>query len=309
MQHGYVFEISSDTAITSGKLTKDIGRMDHEAVAFDPIGGTLYLTEDDRNRSEFYKFLPNDMSQKLGALEQGGTLYMARVAGSDKADLLDPRMGDHHQIEWVKIEDPDLAPQSFTEAPFEADNMESGPFVQGRTLGGPWMARGEGCRYSDFDRLISIVDTATGVDDEGRIGRGEGSVWTFDLALDQLTCIFQAQNKAAGNNFDNVTLSPRGGVLLCKDGRGVEDDFGLGERLAGLTLAGEISLFAKTNVALTAADLQAARKSAAFITEGGYRDFEWAGVNFDTSGKWLFVNIQIPGLTFAITGRWERGLP
>lgn len=220
MPHGYVFEVAGDPAASSGKPIKEMGRMDHEAVAFDPIGGALYLTEDDRNQSGFYKFVPNDQSQKLGALEQGGTLYMAKVAGSDKADLLDPQMGDHHQIEWVTIKDPDLAPQSFTEAPFEADNMASGPFVQGRNLGGLRMARGEGCRYSDFDRLIYIVDTATGVDDEGKIGRGEGSVWTFDPASDQLICIFQAQNKAAGNNFDNVTVSPRGGVLLCEDGGG-----------------------------------------------------------------------------------------
>jgi secreted PhoX family phosphatase len=170
------------------------------------------------------------------------------------------------------------------------------------------MARGEGCRYSDFDRLIYIVDTATGVNDEGKPGNGEGSVWTFDPASDRLTCIFQAQNKAAGNNFDNVTVSPRGGVLLCEDGGGVEDDFGLGERLMGLTPAGETYLFAKNNVTLTAAEVKAAGKSAEFIKEGDYRESEWAGANFDPSGKWLFVNLQNPGITLAITGPWERGL-
>jgi secreted PhoX family phosphatase len=308
MPHGYVFEVSGDSALTTGKPIKAMGRMDHEAVAFDPIGGALYLTEDDRNQSGLYKFVPNDMSQKLGALEQGGTLYMAKVAGEDKADLLDPQMGDHHQIEWVKIDDPDLAPQPFTEAPFEADNMASGPFVQGRNLGALRMSRGEGCRYSAFDRMIYIVDTSTGVDSDGRVGRGDGSVWTLDPAADRLTCIFQAQNKSAGNNFDNVTVSPRGGVLLCEDGGGVADDFGPGERLMGLTPAGETYLFAKNNVALTAAEVQGAGKSTEFIKEGDYRETEWAGANFDPSGKWLFVNIQTPGITFAITGPWERGL-
>ena len=33
-----------------------------------------------------------------------------------------------------------------------------------------------------------------------------------------------------------------------------------------------------------------------------------SGANFDPSGKWLFVNIQTPGITFAITGPWKRGL-
>ena len=31
---------------------------------------------------------------------------------------------------------------------------------------------------------------------------------------------------------------------------------------------------------------------------------EWAGAVFSPDGKWLFVNIQTPGVTFAITGPW-----
>jgi hypothetical protein len=38
-----------------------------------------------------------------------------------------------------------------------------------------------------------------------------------------------------------------------------------------------------------------------------YRANEWAGATFDASGQWLFVNIQTPGVTFAITGPWWRG--
>jgi uncharacterized protein len=97
-------------------------------------------------------------------------------------------------------------------------------------------------------------------------------------------------------------------VLLCEDGGGVEDDFGQGERLMGLTPAGETYLFAKNNVTLSDADIKAAGKSAEFIKAADYRDTEWAGASFDPSGKWLFVNIQSPGITFAITGPWEKGL-
>jgi secreted PhoX family phosphatase len=39
---------------------------------------------------------------------------------------------------------------------------------------------------------------------------------------------------------------------------------------------------------------------------GDFRENEWAGVCFSPDGKWLFVNIQTPGITFAITGPWER---
>ena len=31
---------------------------------------------------------------------------------------------------------------------------------------------------------------------------------------------------------------------------------------------------------------------------------EFAGPRFSPDGKWLFVNIQVPGITFAITGPW-----
>lgn len=312
--HGYAFEVSAETGETTGAPIKAMGRMDHEAVAFDPIGGAVYLTEDDRNQAGLYKFVSNDASQRLGALEQGGRLYMAKVVGTEKADLLNPSMGDQHRIEWVEIEDPDLAPQPFTEAPFEEGNLASGPFVQGRNLGALRMSRLEGIFYSARDRMLYIVDTSSGKDMDpgseefGQEGHGDGSVWTYDPATERLTCLFQSENPQAGNNFDNITVSPRGGVLLCEDGGGVEDAFGMGERLMGLTPAGETYLFAKNNVQLTAADIREAGKSAEFVQEGDYRDTEWAGATFDPSGRWLFVNLQSPGITFAITGPWERGL-
>ena len=44
------------------------------------------------------------------------------------------------------------------------------------------------------------------------------------------------------------------------------------------------------------------------VPEGERRNFsgsEWAGATF--YNKWLFVNIQSPGITIAITGPWENG--
>ena len=40
---------------------------------------------------------------------------------------------------------------------------------------------------------------------------------------------------------------------------------------------------------------------------GDFRDSEFAGACFSPDGRWLFVNVQRPGVTFAITGPWERG--
>ena len=38
---------------------------------------------------------------------------------------------------------------------------------------------------------------------------------------------------------------------------------------------------------------------------GNFRGMEWCGATFH--GRWLFVNIQTPGITFAITGPWDNG--
>ncbi len=313
-KHGYVFEVSAVDGETSGNPIVAMGRMDHEAVALDPRSGAVYLTEDNRNHAGLYKFVPNDTSARLGSLEQGGRLFMAKVVGEDKVDLLDPAMGQTHAIEWVEIAEPDADPQPTVEPLVEEGDLSSGPFIQGRELGALRFSRLEGCWYSAADRLVYLVDTSAGIgsDEEDGIidqaGHGEGAVWTLDPATDTLACVFKSDNPVAGNNPDNITVSPRGGVLLCEDGGGVEDGFGPGERLLGLTPAGETYIFAKNNVMLEPSDIAAAGKSAEFIEADDYREDEWAGATFDPSGRILFVNAQTPGITFAITGPWERGL-
>ncbi|MEM7721130.1 MAG: alkaline phosphatase PhoX [Pseudomonadota bacterium] len=313
--HGYVFEVAADPGETSGNPIIGMGRMDHEAVAYDPVSGAIFLTEDNRNIAGLYKFEPADTSKRLGSLEQGGTLFMAKAVGEDRLDLLDPIMGDSYQIEWVEIEDPDMAPAEFEEYHAEGPGeTASGPFLQGRERGALRFSRLEGCWYSASDGLIYLVDTSSGIgsDEEDGVlnepGYGDGSVWTLDPLSNRLTCIYQSANASAGNNFDNVTVSPRGGVLLCEDGGGFEDAFGLGERLMGLTPAGETYLFAKNNIMLSETDIRTAGKSLDFIEAGDHRTNEWAGATFDPSGRVLFINIQDPGITFAITGPWERGL-
>ena len=43
------------------------------------------------------------------------------------------------------------------------------------------------------------------------------------------------------------------------------------------------------------------------VPAGDYRQSEWAGACYSPDGSWLFVNIQTPGVTFAITGPWGHG--
>ncbi len=303
-RHGYVFEVSPRARATSGVPIVQMGRFSHEAVAIDPFTGIVYLTEDDRNKSGFYRYLPNDRSGSAGSLERGGRLQAARARGRPNADLIVASIGDRYAIEWVDIPDPDLgpiaAPAGFPD--ISAGDTLSGPFAQGWTEGALRMSRGEGIWYSNGK--LFIVDTSTGVDSNGRRGRGNGSVWVLDLLTQRLSALFVSGNQLAAHNPDNVTVSVRGGVLLCEDGGESPDQFGPGARLIGLTRGGESYYFGKNNIELTSAQIDAAGKT---IAEGDYRGSEFCGACWDPLGRTLFVNAQTPGITFAITGPWLNG--
>ncbi len=303
-KHGYVFEVDPVAAKTTGRPLIGLGRFSHEAVAIDPRTGYVYLTEDDRNKSGLYRFIPNDRNGRNGSLENGGRLQAARVRGRANADLIVAAIGDEYQLEWVDVADPDLdtivAPSGF--ADISAGETLSGPFAQAWGEGALRMSRGEGIFYANGKMFI--VDTSTGVDDRGRRGRGNGSVWVLDLTTQRLQALFVSGNQLAAHNPDNITVSPRGGVVLCEDGGASPDEYGPGARLIGLTRGGESYYLAKNNIELTSTQIAGAGK---VVGEGDYRDNEFAGACWSPDGRTLFVNIQTPGITFAITGPWLSG--
>jgi uncharacterized protein len=303
-KHGYVFEVNPRARRTRAVPLVEMGRFSHEAVAVDPHTGIVYLTEDDRNKSGLYRLIPNDRSGRPGSLEHGGRLQAARVRGRANADLIVASIGDRHKLEWVDIPDPDLdsivAPGGFPD--ISAGDRLSGPFAQAWSEGGLRMSRGEGIWYSAGK--LFIVDTSTGFDTTGRRGRGDGAVWVLDLQRMELSALFVSGNPLAANNPDNVTVSPRGGVLLCEDGGESPDAFGAGARLVGLTRQGESYYFAKNNVVLSAEQIANAGKT---VPADNYLDSEFCGACWDPFGRTLFVNLQTPGITFAITGPWWRG--
>lgn len=303
-KHGYVFEVDPRAERTTGRPLVALGRFSHEAVAIDPRTGIVYLTEDDRNKSGLYRFIPNDRRGRNGSLENGGKLQAARVRGRPNADLAVATVGTEYALEWVDIPDPDMdtivAPSGFPD--ISSGETLSGPFAQAWSEGALRMSRGEGIWYS-AGRMF-IVDTSTGVDSQGRKGRGNGSVWVLDLARQRLSALFVSGNQLAAHNPDNITVSPRGGVVLCEDGGESPDQYGPGARLIGLTRQGESFYLGKNNVELTSAQIGNADKN---IAEGDYRDSEFCGACWDPSGRTLFVNIQSPGITVAITGPWRQG--
>jgi hypothetical protein len=265
--HGYVFEVPGDGSLSNALPLRAMGRLSHEAVAVDPLSGYVYETEDAGATSGFYRFVPGTP----GVLANGGQLFMLKVRNVSLADLgASYANGTTFPVEWVPIATPD---NPASNAPGNA------VWSQGRALGAATFARLEGCSYGN-DRKIYVVSTSGGAT--------QGQIWTYDPAAETITLLFQSPGANVLNMPDNMTVSPRGGLVLCEDGDGLE-------YLHGLTVNGEIFRFAQNNVKLSGE-----RNGIS----GDFTASEWAGVCYSADGQWLFANIQSPGITFAITGPW-----
>lgn len=263
--HGYVFEVPLVGAAEPEPL-RAMGRFIHEAAAIDPATGIVYETED-RTLAGFYRFTPN----KRGLLASGGTLEMLAIARSPLYDTrIRPVVGRSLPVSWVTIDRPDDP----------ANPDPAAVFRQGYAKGGAIFARLEGAWYGDG--RIFIVATSGGT-------QKLGQVFAFDPEKQELTLVFESPNGAVAKNLDNVTVSPRGGLVVCEDGGGQP------QRVHGLTRDGHIFPFVQNNVVLDG-------ERNGF--RGDFRTREFAGAVFSPEGDWLFVNAQAPGITFAITGDW-----
>jgi secreted PhoX family phosphatase len=271
LPHGYVFEVPAD-GLGDPRPIRDMGRFSHEAVAVDPATGCVYETEDAGARSGFYRYVPH----VPGQLHFGGELYMLKVRGANNTNLgASYAHGTTFGVEWVRIARPDN-PAAGTPGTFV--------WAQGQAQGAATFARLEGCWYGN-DAKIYVVSTSGGI--------GQGQVWEYDPRAETIALLFQSPGAAVLNAPDNICVSPRGGLVLCEDGSGEEF-------MHGLTVDGEIFPFARNTAVLPEA-------YNTFVAAGSYTGSEWAGACYSPDGKWLFANLQSPGVTFAITGPWKSG--
>ena len=276
----------------SGQPIVDMGLFRHEAVAVDPRTSTVYLTEDNKSGSGLYKFLPHDPSGQLGSLEAGGRLFMLAVDDIPHCDLAMIAEGDQYRVHWVAIADPNALPESVDE--FGATSGKSGPFLQGEAQGGGVFSRLEGAWFQEG--ALYFADTDGGAAEEGVI-------WKYTPDEDErsgtLVAIFVSRFSEETDAPDNLCLNPRGQLFFCEDGGHTPD------RIMGLTHEGQVFAFGANNVVLSEAEVRAMNREGA-IGARDYRGSEWAGAGFSPDGQTLFVNIQGPGITFAITGPWEK---
>src|SRR5262245_12017159 len=267
--HGFVFEVPAVGDAVPEPLTA-LGRFVHEAVAVDPASGIVYETED-RPTAGFYRFVP----AVPGKPARGWRLQMLKVAGRDNVDLRRGQpTGASFQVEWVDIADPTRA-----HSPGTGDTL--GVFMQGHDKGGAVFARLEGC-----DVVAGRVFFTSTIGGAARMGQ----VWEYDPVRALLRLRYESPAAATMDMPDNLAGSPRGGLILCEDGGQAV------QRLHGLPADGAPFVLAENNVVLDGSP--GGRR-------GDFRNSEWAGATFH--GRWLFANIQLAGVTVAITGPWERG--
>ena len=296
-KHGYAFEVTADPTQTTGVPIIGMGRFAHEAAAVDVATGIVYETEDSGGKSGFYRYIPDITPGYPGSLAMGGRLQMAKVKGVANANLATAPVNATYELEWVDIAEPDRNRSNATGPTGLTVTNAAGPFVQGWIQGALRMNRGEGIWYA-LGKMY-VMDTSGGA-----VGRG--TIWELDLATQVLKCIYSSPSALVGNMGDNLTVSPRNAILICEDAStAATDSFGFGQRLMGLTAQGDAYIFAKNNVVLSADQLIVAGKLSSL--QGDHRSREFAGACFDPTGRYLFVNIQTPGITFAISGPWAKG--
>jgi hypothetical protein len=266
--HGYIFEVPvNGSPVTTPYL--GMGRFSHEAVAIDPATGFVYETEDAGNNSGFYRFRPN----AAGSLEHGGILEMLGIVNQPGFDTRMNQNGDWLDVEWHVIDDPD---------PDLAGGMPS-VFAQGFAKGGARFGRLEGAWYGQG--RVYFVSTSGG-------NAAQGQVFELDPLNQRVRLLFESPSADVLNAPDNLCVSPRGGLVLCEDGSGAEF-------IHGLTTDGIIFRFAQNNVDLRTTPVNGFSQD--------YRGSEFAGACYSPDGKWLFFNVQSPGITFAVTGPWGSG--
>ena len=270
--HGYIFEVPHD-GVSDAKPLVSMGRFVHEAIAIDPDTGIVYETED-RAAAGLYRFTP----KRKGHLSEGGILQALAIAGKPRFDTrTDQRPNAQYDIEWVDIPEPDRP--HVDEVAWDT----RGVFQQGLDRGAASFARLEGAWFGD-DRVF-ITATSGG---DAKMGQ----VWELDPKRGRLRLLFESPGPEVLTGPDNLTLSRRGGMAICEDGAAIQ-------RVQGLTSDGQIINFARNNVVLNG-------EKNGFT--GDFRRSEFAGVSYSPDGEWLFVNVQLPGITFAITGPWGRGM-
>lgn len=145
-------------------------------------------------------------------------------------------------------------------------------YDQGVAEGAATFARLEGAWYGDGSAFIA---STSGGD------AGTGQAWKYRPSGrdgGRLTLTFESPGADVLDSPDNICTTPGGSLMLCEDGGGTD-------WLRAIDQCGQIFDFGTNQL----------------------NGSEWCGATFSPDASTMFVNMQSPGITFAIQGPWDDG--
>ena len=297
--HGYVFEVFPDAPGRQvPEPIKAFGRFSHEALAVSPDRTRVYLSEDASGPTGlFYRWtappgtrLGPRIARRLGPTS--GTLEAMRILLDDGTVLPDvayvtsAQLGRPFRVEWLPVPDRDARTTSVRK------QFADGTVTRGKKF--------EGVFGTDTGAYIVNSYAFAPADLPADAVKHDGLVWFYDYRTQTIALVayFPHQDTAATGTAprfsdltfdgpDNVTMTPWGTLILAEDGAGASHV--LSTVPGGPTYA-------------------VARNQLNIGTAEAPEYSEFTGPTFSPDGRTLFVNIQTPGLTLAITGPWSRYL-
>lgn len=264
-RHGYVFEVAATAdGLVEPRPITAMGRFEHEAAAVDAKTGIVYMTED-RHHSLFYRYIPD----VPGSLHEGGRLQALAIGGR-------PALATHNWSGKPEVQVGEPLPVRWIDLD-NVDPDENDLRERGAEAGAATFARGEG--LSAAGENFAFTCTIGG---RARLGQ-VFAYWPSPLegqadehrSPGHLVLIAESTSDSLLTHADNITMAPWGDLIVCED---TSEHCGLvGIRPDGKQYA---------------------------IADNAYSNSELAGACFSPDGRILFVNIQYPGTTLAITGPW-----
>jgi secreted PhoX family phosphatase len=144
---------------------------------------------------------------------------------------------------------------------------------RGFEAGAARFARGEGMWFGDGQ--LFFASTNGGKAQTGQLWKLVPSAQGSSEA-DALELYIEPNDAKILQAADNMIVAPWGDIIICEDHQE-------GARIMGITASGTIYPLAKNHLKT-----------------------EFAGVTFSPDGTTLFVNLQVRGMTVAITGPWDK---
>ena len=176
---------------------KDMGRFSHEASMVDPAH-RLHVRDRGRGRLRLLQV----------RAKQAGQAHARRAAVHAKVKNRRANLGAAFRsarrgtCEWVPIDDPTARDLVHVR--------------QGAAKGGARFRRLEGAWWGNRTGYFLSTDGGS---------HGQGQVFEYDPRHETLKLIYDAPTATTCDNPDNMTVTPRGGLLLCEDNAGGQVQF------------------------------------------------------------------------------------